>query len=141
MPLTRQELIEAMSRWNHAWDDHDIGGVMDLFHEDVFFEHWTGTVVKGSKALREAWTPWFTNHGGFRFTSEDLFIDVEQQKLLYQWTLDWPSLEQGLEGRPERRRGVDIIHFQDGKIISKLTYAKTAIEIDGRKLRLSTPAA
>lgn len=38
-------------------------------------------------------------------------------------------MEPGYEGIPEERRGVDILHFRNGKIIRKLTYSKTVAEI------------
>jgi hypothetical protein len=137
MKLSKQQIKEALIRWNAAWDFHDLDGVMALFHEDVLFENWTGGKVKGKAALRKAWTPWFENHGGFRFFPEETFIDEDDQKVLYRWQLQWPSFEKGYEGRPEIRRGVDVIHFQDGKIIKKLTYSKTTIEIDGKRYQLS----
>ena len=136
MSLSRQSLIQAMEQWNQAWDAHDLEGVMSLFHEDVVFDNWTGGRARGRDALKKAWKPWFENHGGFRFVSEDLFVDETQQKVLYRWTLLWPSFEKGYEGRPESRRGVDVIHFRNGKIIEKLTYCKTRIEIDGQRISL-----
>jgi len=137
MELSKEEISKAMIQWELAWNDHDLAGVMELFHEDVFFEHWHGAIVQGKEALHQAWAPWFENHGGFRFTTEDLFVDEAKQKVLYRWQLDWSSLEKGYEGRPERRRGVDVVHFRDGKIIQKLTYSKTTVEIDGARVRLS----
>jgi hypothetical protein len=137
MKLTKQEILEALTLWNRAWDAHDLDGVMALFHDEVLFENWTGGTAKGKEALRSAWKPWFENHGGFRFTPEDTFIDEGQQKVLYRWRLNWPSFEKGYEGRPETRRGVDVIHFQDGIIIRKLTYSKTTLEIDGKRVALS----
>jgi ketosteroid isomerase-like protein len=137
MVLSRAEIKKALARWNRAWDKHDLNGVMELFDDEILFENWTGGRAKGKEALREAWTPWFENHGGFRFTEEETFIDEAGQKALYRWQLDWPSFEKGYEGRPERRRGVDVLHFRDGKIIQKLTYSKTTVEIDGERVRLS----
>ena len=137
MKLKKQQIKDALDKWNQAWDNHYLDGVMELFHDAVLFENWTGGKVNGKEALREAWAPWFENHGGFRFTPEDTFIDEAEQKVLYRWQLDWPSFESGYDGKPERRRGVDVIHFQDGKIIQKLTYSKTTIEIDGERVRLS----
>ena len=134
--LSRASLKKAMSKWNQAWNHHDLGGVMQLFHEDVLFENWTGANAQGKENLLKAWTPWFENHKGFRFTEEDTFIDEVQQKVLYQWRLEWPSLESGLEGKSEVRRGADILHFKDGKIIKKLTYSKTTIEIEGQRVPL-----
>ena len=137
MKLTRDEMSRALRKWNQAWDNHDLNGVMELFHDDVLFENWTGGKAEGKEALRKAWTEWFENHGGFRFTEEETFIDEAEQKALYRWQLDWPSIEKGHEGKHERRRGVDVLHFKDGKIIRKLTYSKTTIDIDGQRVKLS----
>ena len=136
MKLTKKEIKDALTRWNRSWDDHDLDGVMALFHDDILFENWTGGKAEGKENLRKAWIPWFENHGGFRFTHEDTFIDEDEQKVLYRWQLDWPSFGKGFEGKPEKRRGVDVIHFQDGKIIQKLTYSKTTIEVDGQRIQL-----
>lgn len=137
MELSREQIVKALIRWNIAWDEHDLDGVMELFHDDILFDNWTGGQVKGKENLRKAWAPWFAHHGGFRFTEEDTFVDEDGQKVLYRWRLDWPSSEKGHEGRPEARRGVDVIYFQDGKIIQKLTYCKTTLEIDGKRVKLS----
>jgi len=136
MGLSREEIKNALKEWNLAWDNHDLEGVLKLFHDEVLFENWTGGKAVGKETLRKAWTPWFVNHGGFRFTEEETFIDEKEQKVLFRWQLEWPSLERGYEGKPEKRRGVDVLHFQDGKIIQKLTYSKTTIEIGGEKLPL-----
>jgi len=137
MALSRGDLTNAITQWELSWNDHDIDSVIALFHDDVYFEHWHGARVQGKKALYDAWAPWFANHGGFRFTTEELIVDETAQKVLYRWQLDWPSLEKGYEGKPETRRGVDVFHFQDGKIIKKITYSKTSIEIDGKKVLLT----
>ena len=120
--LTRDQIKKALAEWDQAWVKHDLKGVMKIFHEDIYFENWTGGRVKGKAALQQAWAPWFADHKGFRFNMEDLFIDETEQKALYQWQLDWPSGEKGYEGKPEQRRGLDILHFKDGKLINKLTY-------------------
>ena len=136
MPLSRNEIEKALVKWNLAWSNYDLDGVMALFHEDVVFENWTGGKVRGKEALRKAWDPWFANHGNFRFVEEETFIDEKEQKALYRWSLEWPSVESGNEGKPEKRRGVDVIHFKNGKIICKFTYSKTTIEIDGKRRSL-----
>jgi ketosteroid isomerase-like protein len=134
--LTAKEIRNALAQWYEAWNAHDLDRVMDLFHEDAIFENWTGGKAQGKKAIHQAWDPWFKNHGGFRFTEEDTFIDESNQKVLFQWTLDWPSGEKGYRGKPERRRGVDVMHFKDGKIIRKYTFSKTTLEIDGQRVKL-----
>jgi hypothetical protein len=136
MFLTREEIKHALEEWNRSWDHHDLEGVLKLMHEEVLFENWTGGKARGKDALRKGWGPWFANHGEFRFIEEETFIDEKEQKVLFRWRLEWPSLERGYEGKPEKRRGVDVLHFQGGKIIKKLTYSKTAVEIDGKKFPL-----
>jgi len=134
--LPKDNIRSLLAKWNQAWEEHDLDGVMELFHEDILFENWTGGRVQGKDALRKAWEPWFKNHGCFRFMGEDTFIDEAEQKVLYQWTLDWPSGEKKYQGKRERRRGLDVLHFQDGKIIRKTTYSQTTLEIEGKRVKL-----
>jgi len=135
--VSREQIEKGLAQWQRAWNEHDLDGVMELFHDEVLFVNWTGGKAKGKESLRNAWAPWFADHGGFRFTEEETFIDEAVQKVLYRWRLEWPSTEKGYEGKLEKRQGVDILHFQDGKIIKKLTYSKTTVEIDGKRVRLS----
>ena len=37
MKLSREEIITALKEWNHAWENHDLEGVMKLYHDDKFF--------------------------------------------------------------------------------------------------------
>lgn len=141
MNLTKTEMMSALEEWSRAWDNHDLHGVMDLFHDDVLFDNWTGGKAEGKVALNAAWAPWFENHGGFHFTIQDIFMDEGDQKVLYQWQLDWPSSEKGYDGQPEKRYGVDVMHFKDGKIIRKLTFSKTTVEIDGARVKLQAQKA
>lgn len=133
MKLTRNEIKQTLKQWYQAWDRHDLDRVMDLFHEDVFFENWTGAYVKGRRKLRSAWASWFENHGDFRFLEAETFVDEAVQKACYRWLLEWPSQEPGFENKTELRKGVDVIHFKDGKIITKLTFSKTTVEIDNQR--------
>ncbi len=132
MTLKREEIRSAIETWNQAWGRYDLEGVLALMHDDVVFDNWTGGRANGKASLRKAWQQWFAD-GGFRFIDEELFIDEAEQKVLYRWLLEWPCREKGFEGKPEKRRGVDVMHFQEGKIINKLTYSKTTLEIDGQR--------
>lgn len=130
--LSREEIRSAIEVWNLAWERYDLDGVLALMRDDIVFDNWTGGRAEGKEALRKAWTPWFAE-GGFRFIEEDLFIDEADQKVLFRWVLEWPCREKGFEGKLERRRGVDVMHFRNGKMRRKLTYSKTTIEIDGQR--------
>ena len=134
--LSRDEIERTVADFNEAFNAHDLEGVLEKVHDDICFENWTGGKVNGIESLKTAWAPWFKDHGGFRFTHEDTLIDDSQQKAVTRWRLDWPSSEGGYEGLHETRRGVDVMRFEDGKVIEKLTYSRTTLEIDGRLVKL-----
>jgi ketosteroid isomerase-like protein len=138
MNLSKQQIHENIAVWLKAWDQHNLDGVMELMHEHVVFEHWTGETITGKQSLRRAWTPWFLQHGNFVFIVEDIFVDEQAQKALFRWRLEWPSLEPKYKNKAEIRRGVDVLHFQDGKIREKLTYSKNFLVIDGNRISLET---
>ncbi|MEI7639545.1 MAG: nuclear transport factor 2 family protein [Syntrophus sp. (in: bacteria)] len=135
--LSGDQIRNILTEWNEAWNDHDLDKVLDLFNNDIVFENWTGAKVQGKDALKKAWEPWFKNHGGFRFITEDIFADEKEQKVLFQWSLEWPSNEKGYKGKLEKRRGVDIIHFRDSKISHKFTYSKTTLDIESKLVKLA----
>lgn len=132
MTLSREQIHSAFMAWNRAWERFELEGVLALMHDDVLFENWTGGKAIGKHALRKAWQPWFAQRA-FRFVQEELFIDEKEQKVLFRWTLEWPCPEKEFQGKIEKRKGVDVIHLKDGKIINKLTYSKTTIDIDGQR--------
>ncbi len=137
MLLSKEEILDLFKEWLAAWDEYNLEGVMKLIHDDIVFENWTGAVIKGKKNLKLAWTSWFLNHGNFKFIEEDIFIDEQEQKVLFRWQLQWSSLEKNYTGQNEIRRGVDVLHFLDGKIYKKLTYSKTSILIGLTHIPLS----
>jgi ketosteroid isomerase-like protein len=139
MFLTKTEILALINEWLEAWDNHDLVGVMFLMDENIVFENWTEDKIVGKKNLQRAWIPWFLNHGNFKFTAEDIFVDAEQQKVLFSWTLEWPSVEKYFKGKNEIRRGVDILHFKNGKILTKNTYSKTTVQIDSEQITLTAP--
>ncbi|MBN1828078.1 MAG: nuclear transport factor 2 family protein [Deltaproteobacteria bacterium] len=137
MKLSKKEIEERMSKWAADWNSHDLEAVMDWFHDDIVFEHWTGAVVKGKENLCETWKSWFENHGDFFFREELISVDEDNQRVIWQWSLEWPSPERGYVGKPERRRGIDILWIRDGKVIRKNTYSKTTVEIGDTRIRLT----
>lgn len=138
--LSKDRIKIIMTEWNDAWNAHDFEKVMDLFQDDIIFENWTGARVQGKEVLKNAWGPWFKNHGGFHFITEDIFVDEKEQKVLFKWSLEWPSSEKGYKGKSEMRRGVDIIHFREGKISHKFTYCKTTLDIEDKLVKLTAEA-
>lgn len=136
MNLPRTTIVLLFNDWLIAWNEHNLDGVMNLFHEDIVFENWTGAKIVGKELLRKAWTPWFINHENFRFEVEGLFFDENEQKMVFMWRLEWPSRLTKYKGKNEIRRGVDVLHFKDGKLIQKHTYSKTTLQIEGLPISL-----
>lgn len=137
--LDRGSIKELLESWIGAWDRHDLDGVLDSFSGDIIFENWTGIRVEGKEKLRNAWKGWFDNHQSFRFVTEDIFIDEEEQKALFMWRYEGPSFDARFEKSTETRRGVDVLYFRGGKICRKLTYSRTVIDLDGRRIGLIIP--
>jgi hypothetical protein len=136
MNLSKTEALTLFNEWLRAWNKHDLERVMDLFHENVVFENWTGAKITGKNALKKAWSLWFLNHGNFVFTDEGVFFEAEEQKMVFMWKLEWPSRLTSYKGKNEIRRGVDVLYFKDGKLIQKHTYSKTTIQIEGLPISL-----
>jgi hypothetical protein len=136
MQLSRPEILDQFDVWLKSWNEHDLESVMDFIHENILFENWNGSCVSGKGLLKKAWERWFDNHGNFKFSTEDLFIDEPQQKIAFSWKLEWPSLEKNYFGQPEIRRGMDILHLENGKIKTKITYSKTVFQIDNQSITL-----
>ncbi|HYM93396.1 MAG TPA: nuclear transport factor 2 family protein [Chitinophagaceae bacterium] len=136
MNLSRAEIVKHFSEWLIAWNDHNLDGVMEFMHEEIVFENWNGAIITGKKALKKIWALWFMHHGNFKFTEEAIFLDEEEQKMTFQWRLEWPSTEKKFRGKHEIRRGVDILHFLDGKIYKKVSYSKTTIQIDSTLIEM-----
>jgi len=134
--LTRAEIQKRLTKWNQAWDQHDLDGVMELFHEDVVFDNWTGGQARGKEALRKA------GRRGLRTTADfgsprrtpSSTSPVRRCSTAGPWT--GLRASRGMRGNREAE-GVDVLHFEDGKIIQKLTYSKTTLEIGGRRIKLS----
>jgi len=130
MKLSTSEIQKHFDQWLFAWNNHQIDGVMDFMSDDIVFEDWNGRIISGKTNLEKAWKAWFKYHGNFKFILEDFFIDEHNQKMVFTWQLEWPSLQKNYAGRPEKRRGVDILYLNGGKIFRKNTYSKTTLEID-----------
>jgi len=137
MFLSKIEILDLINEWLVAWDNHDLVGVTLLMDENIVFENWTGATIIGKNNLQKAWAPWFRNHGNFKFTKEDIFVDQQEQKVLFSWSLQWPSPEKYFKGKTEVRRGVDVLHFKNGKICQKYSYSKTTIQIDSLQVALT----
>jgi ketosteroid isomerase-like protein len=115
-----EDLRELTIRFTDAFNRDDLDGVMAMMADDATYEEFTGVESRGKAAIRAAFEPQFRgDFGKIRFETEDLFVDPAASKALVRWVCR-------LETRrgPAAWRGLDILHFEDGLVKRKLTYAK-----------------
>lgn len=123
----RAMLEQLTIRFTDAFNRGDLDGVMAMMAEDAVYEEFTGAVSRGRAAIRAAFVPQFRgDYGKMRFETEDLFVDAATGKALIRWVCH-------LETRrgPAGWRGLDILHFENGLVKRKLTYAKAKIPLLG----------
>ncbi len=116
----RAEIKDLTLRFTDAFNRDDLDGVMSYFAEDAIYDEFNGTRNEGKAAIRAAFESLFNGElGTVRFIEDDLFVDGETGKSMISWecTLTTPERSGGW-------RGLDLLHFVDGKLVQKLTYAK-----------------
>lgn len=125
MTITRSELEDLVLRFTDAFNRDDLDGVMAFFAEDSFYDEFNGRRSRGRDAIRAAFVPQFRgDFGRIRFLTEDLFVDPERGRALIRWVCALT------DGERERRwRGLDVLHWVDGKLTEKHTYAKAEVPL------------
>jgi len=114
--------LEAVRRFNEAFDRHDVDGVMAAMTEDCVFENTCpppdGERHVGQTSVRKIWEIFFSSSPDASFTTEDIF--AAKDRCVVRWRYDWTSKD----GTPGHIRGVDIFRIRDGKVAEKLAYVK-----------------
>lgn len=118
---------DRLRRWvidfTEAFNREDLDEVMSYFADDAIYDEFDGTRNVGKAAIRDAFIPQFEGKfGRMRFHTEDMFLDVDGGKALIRWLC---TMEES--ARQGGYRGLDILHFRDGKLVEKHTYAKTGL--------------
>ncbi|MGH7905409.1 MAG: nuclear transport factor 2 family protein, partial [Candidatus Binataceae bacterium] len=84
------------------------------------YDEYNGRSNTGKAAIRAAFEPQFAGaYGKMRFIEDDLFADAESGRVMISWRCTLT-----VKGQPASWRGLDLLHFSDGKLVRKLTYAK-----------------
>ncbi len=123
----RARLEDLVVRFTDAFNRMDLDAVMAFMAEDAIYDEFNGTRNRGKAAIREAFGPQFRgDYGKMQFHTEDLFVDATSGKALIRWvcTLD-------TKRGPAGWRGLDILHFENGLITEKHTYAKAKTPLLG----------
>ena len=121
----RAALEKLVIDFTEAFNRDDIDAVMSYFADDAIYDEFNGARHVGTAAIRAAFEPQFRGEFGvMRFHTEDMFLDVAAGKALIRWLL---TLEEA--DRQGAYRGLDILHFEGGRLIEKHTYAKARIPL------------
>jgi ketosteroid isomerase-like protein len=118
--MTRSEIEKLTLDFTAAFNRDDLDGVMSYFAADGIYDQVDGQHAVGQAAVRAAFTPQFAGaYGTMRFIQEDIFVDAEAGKSMISWTCTFET-----KRGPTGWRGLDLLHWKDGKLVHKLTYAK-----------------
>ena len=125
----RTKLQKLVVNFTEAFNREDIDEVMSFFSQDGFYDEFNGTRNIGKEAIRTAFQPQFSGvFGKMRFYTEDIFLDVAEGKAMIRWVL---TLEE--KNRSGTYRGLDLLHFVNGKLVEKHTYCKAQVPLIRKK--------
>ncbi len=114
--------LEVISRFNEAFNRHDVQAVMALMTEDCLFDNTypppDGERFEGQEAVRRFWEEFFRSSPDAFFQSEETF--AHEDRCVIRWRYDWTTTD----GSREHVRGVDVLRVRDGKVAEKLAYVK-----------------
>jgi ketosteroid isomerase-like protein len=128
----RAALETLVIDFTEAFNREDIDAVMSCFAADAIYDEFNDVRHVGRDAIRRAFEPQFAGRfGRMRFHTEDMFLDTAAGKALIRWTL---TLEE-----PDRQgawRGLDILHFEGGRLTEKHTYCKAKVPFIRKKAEM-----
>jgi ketosteroid isomerase-like protein len=107
----------------HAFDTHDLDGIMAWFAEDAIFETPRGAEPYGRRAVgkaavRQAFSDRFSGIPDVRYTEDEHFVAGDRGAS--EWTLSGTTTD----GEPLEFRGCDLWTFRDGLVVKKDSYWK-----------------
>ena len=124
------QLQEFIDRYNAAWNDHDIDGIVELHTENSVFEnHTTGDVNVGKDAIGNAIRGIFTVFPDLTFETRRQYIrdDLVVQEWTARGTHLGKMMRAGFEVEPTGKqveyRGMDVIPIEGGKVARKDVYS------------------
>jgi ketosteroid isomerase-like protein len=113
--------LEAVHRFNEAFNCHDVDAVMAAMTEDCLFENTSpppdGTRYNGQAEVRAFWEKFFRGSPGAVFEAEEIFACGD--RCLVRWIY-----RKTKDNQPWHLRGVDVFRVRDGKVAEKLAYVK-----------------
>ena len=113
--------IATVERFNEAFNQHDIDGVMRLMTDVCIFDSTRpppdGERIEGQADVRAFWAAFFQRSPHARFETEEIIATGD--RCVVRWTYYWIR-----DGVPGHVRGVDLFRVRDGKVAEKRSYVK-----------------
>jgi len=123
------DLEQAITRYNEAWNDHDLDAIMAMHAPDMVFENHTAGEAAEGEAVREHVASIFETWPDIHFESRRLY--VRDGLVVQEWTatatharaMRRGELEAEPTGERVEWRGVDVIPFEHGLVKRKDVYS------------------
>jgi ketosteroid isomerase-like protein len=116
-----QATCDTVTRFNDAFNRHDVDAVMALMTTDCVFDSTRpppdGERLVGQSNVRAFWEEFFRRSPQARFEAEEIFAAGD--RCVVRWTYHWIR-----DGKPGHVRGVDLFRVRDGRVAEKLSYVK-----------------
>ncbi len=112
----------VVTRFNAAFNRHDVDAIMALMTDDCIFENTSpppdGQRYEGQDAVRDFWEGMFASTPDAHFDTEEMFAAGDRCTVRWRYTY---TASNGIQGHI---RGVDVFRIRDGKVVEKLAYVK-----------------
>lgn len=115
----RADLSSLTDRFVDAFNRQNLDDVMAFFADHAVYEDSYGKRHEGKAAISAQFAPILDGSlGQIQFDGDDRFIDADSGKVMDSWRL---RIRIGEEGE-SLLRGLDLLHFEAGKLVRKITY-------------------
>jgi len=119
--LETEATRNTVTRFNEAFNRHDVDAVMALMTEDCLFDSTRpppdGERLVGQAQVRKFWEVFFQRSPHARFETEE--VVAAGDRCVVRWSYHWVR-----DGKPGRVRGIDLFRVREGRVAEKLSYVK-----------------
>ncbi|WP_141619349.1 nuclear transport factor 2 family protein [Myxococcus sp. AB036A] len=135
----RTALEDVVRAFTDAFNRDDLDAVMAYFTPDALYETYDGKLCRGLAQVREAFAAQFRgDFGRIRFLTEDMVVDAPAGKVVLRWRCQHEvSARRGprqlmyrlLYGQHFGWYGLDVLHWEAGRLLEKRTYAQAGLPL------------
>lgn len=135
----RRALEEGVLAFTDAFNRDDLDAVMAYFAPDAVYETFDGKHCRGLAEIRAAFEAQFRgDFGRIRFLTEDMLVDAPAGKVVLRWRCQHEVsriagprqlMYRLLYGRDFGWHGLDVFHWEHGRLREKRTYAQAGLPL------------